>query len=160
MTLTQADLDRLTADVLSGDGPGDATRSVNAAFIDALRSNNGTVPGELAAARFLLLTHRGAKSGKERTTPLAYVRTEGRILIVASMGGAPRSPAWFHNIVANPEVVVEAGGETYRARAVVLGGPERDRLFEVCCRKVPPFAAYQQRTERVIPVVELVRQGD
>lgn len=158
MTITQADLDRLTADVLSADGPGGTTRDVNAEVIRAFRENSGKLPGELEAARFLLLTHRGAKSGKERVTPLAYVRTEGRTFIVASMGGAPTSPAWFHNLVANPAVTVEAEGQMYRARAVVLEGAERDRLFEVCCRKVPPFATYQRRTTRVIPLVELVRE--
>lgn len=157
MTLTQADLDKLTAEVLSPTGPSETTKTVNAAVIAAFRANNGKVPGELEGARFLLLTHRGAKSGKERTTPLAYVRTEGRILIVASMGGAPTSPAWFHNIVAKPDVTVEAHGERYPASAVVLEGEERNRLFAVCCRKVPPFATYQQRTERVIPLIELVR---
>lgn len=85
MTLTQADLDKLTAEVLSPTGPSETTKTVNAAVIAAFRANNGKVPGELEGARFLLLTHRGAKSGKERTTPLpTYV----------PRGASSSSPRW------------------------------------------------------------------
>jgi len=89
--------------------------------------------------------------------PLVYLTIDERLLIIASMGGAPSSPAWFHNLVANPEVTVELGGETFRARAVVTEGSDRDDLFAKVCAKISTFTEYQSRTDRVIPVVELVR---
>ena len=89
--------------------------------------------------------------------PLAYHEVGGRLLIIASMGGAKRNPPWFHNLVANPEVLVEKDGESFSAIAIVTSGEDRDVLYESVCAALPPFAEYQARTERVIPVVELIR---
>ena len=100
----------------------------------------------------------GAKSGKKRAVPLAYHEVDGRLLIIASMGGAKRNPPWYHNLVANPEVLVEKDGETFSANAVVTAGADRDALFKSVCDALPPFAEYQPRTERIIPVIELKRQ--
>lgn len=136
-------------------GVGPVTESFNASLIDAYRANNGELPGDLAAGRFLLLTTTGAKSGKRRTVPLGFVRTEGKTFILASLGGRPENPAWYHNLVANPGVTVELGPDTYEAEAVVLQGEERDRIFEICARKVSNFGDYQRRTSRIIPVIEL-----
>ena len=157
VALTREGLGALTEEVRSADGPGATTKAFNTALIAAFRANNGSVPGEFQRASLLLLTTTGAKSGAKRTTPLAYVRVEDRIIIIASMGGAPTSPRWFANLVAHPEVTVELGGETFAARAVVTAGEERDRLFRAVVAQLPVFADYQQRTTRQIPVVALAR---
>lgn len=105
----------------------------------------------------LIVTTTGAKSGEPRPVPLAYQVVEGRVLVIASMGGAKRNPPWFHNLRANPTVVVERDGETYSATAVITEGADRTHLFEQICANFPVFADYQKRTERTIPVIELVR---
>ena len=76
------------------------------------------------------------------------------------MGGSVRNPPWFHNLVRNPEVTVELDGETFPARAVVTGGRDRDELFARLAANIPTWGAYQERTARRIPVVELIRIGD
>lgn len=159
MDLTMGNLVRMSDDVRSESGPGDTTKAFNEALIAEFRANGGRLSGELATTPFLLLTTTGARTGRQRTTPLAFLRIDGRLIIIASMGGAPNSPAWFHNLVANPEVTVELGTETFTARAVVTDGADRDDVFAKVCAKVDTFAVYQSRTERAIPVVELVRTG-
>ena len=155
--LTIANLNRMSEEVRSDGGPAAATKSFNESLIAEFRANGGQLSGELARARFLLLTTKGAKSGKERVSPLAYIALDGRILIIASMGGAPTSPAWYHNLVANPEVAVELGEERYTATAIVTEGADRDDLFTRVCAKIRTFAEYEERTTRTIPVVELRR---
>ncbi|HUK83544.1 MAG TPA: nitroreductase family deazaflavin-dependent oxidoreductase [Verrucomicrobiae bacterium] len=150
-------LDKLAGEVRSETGPGSFTKAFNETLIVEFRTNSGRLTGEFAQAPFLLLTTKGAKSGKERTTPLGYVQIDGRVLVIASMGGAPKHPAWYLNLVANPAVTVELGAENYRARAVVIAGPERDMLYAQVAATIPTFAEYQGRTDRVIPVVELRR---
>ncbi len=105
----------------------------------------------------LLLTTTGAKSGTQRTTPVVYTRDGDRIVVIASKGGAPKSPAWYHNLVANPVVTVELPGETFAARAIVQSGAERERLFQAQAAQMPNFADYARKTTRVIPVVALER---
>lgn len=136
-------------------GPGEVTDGFNRSLIETFRANGGELPNDLAGSRILLLTTTGAKSGRERTVPLGFVRTGGKTYIVASLGGRPENPAWYHNLVANPTVTVELGPDRYRAEAIVLQGEERDRIFEICGRKISNFADYQKRTSRVIPVIEL-----
>ena len=150
-------LDGLAGEIRSPDGPGDFTKSFNETLIAEFRANNGVLSGELAQTPFLLLTTTGAKSGKQRTTPLAYVTIDGRILIIASKGGAPANPAWYSNLFAHPEVTVELGSETYPALAVVIDEPERGRFYAEVASRIPTFADYQRRTDRVIPIVELRR---
>ena len=111
----------------------------------------------------LLMTAKGAKSGEAITTPLVYGRQGDDYIIVASKGGAPNNPAWFGNIATNPEVDVEVasegGTEKFRARArAVDNKQERDRLYKAMTKIWPPFADYQTRTERLIPVVVLERK--
>jgi deazaflavin-dependent oxidoreductase (nitroreductase family) len=157
----------LTADAQSEHPPGSRgwvaegsrTQRINDEITKALREHGGKIPGELESVPFLLLTATGAKSGVERTVPLWTSEIEGRLVVVASLGGADRNPPWFHNVVANPEVTVEWQGERFPAQAIVVEGSDRDRLFEACARLLPQFGQYQQRTERVLPVVELVRRG-
>jgi deazaflavin-dependent oxidoreductase (nitroreductase family) len=130
----------------------------NTAIIDEFRANAGKVSGGFAGAPMILVTHTGAKSGTERTTPLVYSRDGDRLVIIASMGGAPTNPQWFHNIKANPRVRVEVGDESFVADAEVLTeGPERQRLFDQRAALMPNFKEYQERTDRVIPVVVLTR---
>ncbi|HEY5647602.1 MAG TPA: nitroreductase family deazaflavin-dependent oxidoreductase [Pseudomonadales bacterium] len=156
LTLTNL-LDGLAGEIRSPGGPGEVTRRFNETLIEEFRANAGVLSGELATSRFLLLTTTGARSGKRRTTPLAYIPVEGRILVIASKGGAATHPAWYPNLVAHPEVTVELGAETYQALAVVIEGAERDRLYAEVAARIPTFADYQRRTDRVIPVVELRR---
>jgi deazaflavin-dependent oxidoreductase (nitroreductase family) len=105
---------------------------------------------------YVLLHARGAKSGIERTTPLLGTKSGDAILLVASKAGAPRHPAWFHNLRANPDVAVTVNGERRPMRARVAEGEERERLWGVVCDHYSGYAAYQSRTGgRVIPVVVL-----
>ncbi|MGW4874545.1 nitroreductase/quinone reductase family protein [Streptomyces chartreusis] len=128
----------------------------NQQVIEEFRANKGRVGGYFEGARLLLLTTTGARTGRPRTTPVGYLPdSDDRVLIIASAAGAPRHPAWFHNLVANPRVTVESGAFTYEARAVVLEGKERDRIFARAVEADPGWAAYQEKTERVIPVIAL-----
>jgi deazaflavin-dependent oxidoreductase (nitroreductase family) len=129
----------------------------NAKIIEEFRANQGVVGGQFEGAPLLLLTTTGAKSGQPRVTPVVY-RAEGdRVFVFASKGGAPTNPDWYHNLKAQPTVVVELGAERYEATAGELGREERDRVFADHAAVNPGFAEYQANTERVIPVVELVR---
>ena len=134
-------------------------KAFNANLIAEYRANDGQVSGMFAGAPLLLLTTTGAKSGREHVSPLAYTTDGDRLVIIASKGGAPTHPDWFHNLVANPEVTVELGAETFPARASVPEGEERQRLYDQQAAQMPNFAAYQRNTERQIPVVVLERLG-
>lgn len=129
----------------------------NKAIIEEFRANGGKVGGVFAGRTLLLLHTVGAKSGESRINPLAYVNDGDRLVIIASKGGAPINPDWYHNIVANPLVTVEVGAETFQARAEVPVEPERTRLYDKMVAVMPGFAAYRERTRRVIPVVILKR---
>ncbi len=111
------------------------------------------VPG--LAAPMLLLDHVGAKSGAKRTSPLLYIPDGDRIAIIASKGGYPKSPGWFHNLRANPETTVQIGTERRSVRARVTEGEERRRLWDRAVELYPTYGDYQLRTEREIPVVVL-----
>jgi deazaflavin-dependent oxidoreductase (nitroreductase family) len=131
----------------------------NEQIIENFRANRGQVTmAPFAGAPLLLLTTTGARSGKERTSPLAYTRDGERYVIIASKGGAPTNPDWYHNVVANPTVTVEVGAERFRARAFVAQGDERTRLYDAQAAIMPGFAEYQTKTTRQIPVVVLERQ--
>ncbi len=130
----------------------------NTAVIEEFRTNEGRVGGSFEGAPLLLLTTRGRRSGQPRTNPVMYLADDDRLLVFATKGGAPTNPDWFSNLVANPQVTVEVGTEKYAARAVVLDGEERDRLYAEQARRYPGFAEYQEKTDRVIPVVALVRE--
>jgi deazaflavin-dependent oxidoreductase (nitroreductase family) len=130
----------------------------NRNLIAHFRANAGDIKeGVFKGAPVLLLTTRGAKSGTTYVSPLAYTRDGDRVVIIASKGGAPTNPGWFHNLVANPIVTVEVGPEKYEAKAIVTEGDERDRLFAAQAAMMPNFAEYQQNTSRRIPVVVLER---
>ena len=129
----------------------------NSRVIEEFRANGGTVGGPFDGDTLVLLHHRGAKSGEERITPLLYRREADRIFVFASKGGDPRHPAWYHNIVANPDVTVEIGTETMPATAVEITGAERDQIYGRQAADQPNrFGVYQDNTRRIIPVIELV----
>jgi deazaflavin-dependent oxidoreductase (nitroreductase family) len=128
----------------------------NAKVIEEFRANNGNVPS-LPTGPILLLTHKGAKTGQERLSPLVYATDGGRIVIAASKAGAPNHPHWYLNITANPHVTIEVGTEKYGAQAVTVTGPERDRLYRVIADAMPIFDEYAAKTDRVIPVVMFER---
>ncbi|MFD9977175.1 nitroreductase/quinone reductase family protein [Streptomyces sp. NPDC059017] len=128
----------------------------NQQVINEFRANRGRVGGCFEGARLLLLTTTGARSGASHTTPVGYLADGGeRVLVIASAGGSPKHPDWYHNILANPRLTVEDGVFTYEAHAVVLDGAERDRAFARAVQADPGWAEYQAKTERVIPVVAL-----
>ena len=132
--------------------------SYNDEIIAEFRANGGRVGGNFTGAPMLLLTSTGAKSGRQVTSPLMHLPEDGRWAVFASAGGAPHHPAWYHNLVANPDAVVEVGTERIEVRAVVAEGAERDRLFAVQVGLYPGFGEYQEKTSRVIPVVVLERK--
>ena len=130
----------------------------NTKIIDEFHAKGGRNVGPFGD-RLLLLTTRGAKSGRAHTTPLAYTRDGDKYVIIASMGGAPRHPAWYHNLVAHPDAEVEVGTERFKVHATPLpSGPERDRLYEAQAQLMPGFRSYQEKTTRIIPVVLLERE--
>ncbi|MGI8926006.1 MAG: nitroreductase family deazaflavin-dependent oxidoreductase [Tepidiformaceae bacterium] len=129
----------------------------NLNVITEFRANGGETFGVFKGRPLLLLTTTGAKSGEARTTPLVYSKDGERIVVIASMAGAPKHPAWFLNLSANPEVTVELGKEKFTARASVPEGAERDRLYAQQAATMPAFNEYQEKTTRRIPAVVLER---
>jgi deazaflavin-dependent oxidoreductase (nitroreductase family) len=131
----------------------------NAGIIDEFRANAGRVGGMFEGTPMVLLTTTGARTGRRRTNPLAYLPDGDRVIVIASNGGAPTHPGWYHNLLANPDVTVEVGAETYEGTASVLTGEERDRLFAMQASRFPQLAEYRALTRRTIPVVALERKG-
>ena len=107
------------------------------------------------APPMLLLDHVGAKSGKQRTTPLVYVDDPPNTVIVASKGGHPRHPAWYHNLRAHPDVEIQTGSQRRLVCARVATPEEHARLWPLAVARYAGYADYQRRTERVIPLVIL-----
>ena len=109
------------------------------------------MPGKMC-----LLDHVGAKSGVRRTSPLLYVRDGEDVVLIASKGGFPKHPAWFHNLKANPETTVQVGGERIPVRARVATAAERERLWPLAEEAWPGYRTYQKRSQgREIPIVIL-----
>ncbi|MFM2076547.1 MAG: hypothetical protein RJA49_437 [Actinomycetota bacterium] len=129
----------------------------NQGVIAEFRANEGKVGGPFEGAPMVLVSHTGAKSGVVRTTPLVCTKDGDDLVIIASKGGAPDHPAWYHNMVANPAVTVETGTEQYQAMAVEATGDERQRLFDAQAALMPGFNEYAAKTTRTIPVIRLVR---
>lgn len=127
----------------------------NAKVIDEFRANEGRVGGMFASMPILLLHHTGARSGTERVNPLAYNRDGERYVIIASKGGAPKHPAWYHNLTAHPDATIEVGTQTLRVRATEATSEERERLYRAQAELMPQFAEYAEKTTRTIPVVVL-----
>lgn len=131
----------------------------NEKIINEFRTNEGRVGGPFAGKTLLLLHTKGAKTGQERVSPVMTYTDGDRQVIVASKGGAPDNPDWYHNIVANPDVTVELGTETFPAVATVTTEPERTQLYEKMEAIASGFTDYKHKANRVIPVITLTRKG-
>jgi deazaflavin-dependent oxidoreductase (nitroreductase family) len=129
----------------------------NKDVIVQFRANGGRVPGRQHP--LILLTTTGAKSGLPRTTPLNYSIDGDRIIVIASKAASPTHPDWYHNLVANPEAIIERGTEKFPVSAKIAEGEERERLFNAQAALMPFFAEYQQSTTRQIPVIIFERIG-
>jgi deazaflavin-dependent oxidoreductase (nitroreductase family) len=130
----------------------------NDKIIEEFRSKGGQGVGPFGD-HLLLLTTLGAKSGQPHTTPLAFHRDDGRLVVIASKGGAPNHPDWYHNLLAHPEAEVEVGTEKFPVRATpVPTGPERDRLYAQQATMMPGFWQYEKNTSRIIPAIVLERK--
>lgn len=130
----------------------------NAEVAKAYRATKGAGPlpdPRLHAEGMLLLTTTGARTGETRTTPLGWQRLDGQLVVMASNVGAPKHPAWYHNLVADPRVTVEIGARTYEATARTATGAERARLWEAAVAERPFFTDHQAKAGREIPVVVL-----
>ncbi len=127
----------------------------NAQIIEEFRANEGRVGGIFQDSTLLLLHHTGARSGVSRVNPLGYMRDGGRYVVFASKGGAPSNPDWYYNLKANPNATIEVGTDTLDVVASEATGEEHERLYGTQAERVPQFAEYQKKTERVIPVVVL-----
>jgi len=132
-------------------------KAFNQQLIEEFRANGGKVGGRFEGRPVVLLTATGAKSGRRLTIPLVYLQEGDRRFIFASKAGSPKNPDWYHNLVANPNVTVEIGDETYEATAKVISGADRDQIYAKQVAAMPTFGEYQEKTTRVIPVIELVR---
>jgi deazaflavin-dependent oxidoreductase (nitroreductase family) len=129
----------------------------NQKVIDEFRANAGKVGGMFEGMPMVLLTVKGAKSGKTYTTPLVYSKDGARYVLIASMAGAPNNPDWYHNINTNPNVSLEIGAERFAAKATVTSGEERERLYNAQAGIMPIFNDYRKKTTRQIPVIALER---
>ena len=132
--------------------------SANERIIDEFHANEGRVGGRFEGRTLLLLHHRGARTGTERVNPVAYQRvSDDKVAVFASKGGSPANPDWYFNVVANPDVSVEIGTQTFAAWAHVAEGEEREMIWERQKSDWPSFAGYEEQTKgiREIPVVVL-----
>jgi deazaflavin-dependent oxidoreductase (nitroreductase family) len=134
-------------------------KEINRKVIEEFRGNGGKVGGQFAGAPMVLLTTKGAKSGKPYVNPLVYSRDGDKYVIIASFAGGPKNPSWYHNLVAHPTPTVEIGGERFQAKATFPSAADRERLFNQQASQMPIFNEYRKKTARQIPVVVLERVG-
>jgi deazaflavin-dependent oxidoreductase (nitroreductase family) len=136
---------------------GRVLRWLNKMLMSWIRRRGGSFMGMNA----LVLTTIGRKSGVERATPVGWFPGEdGSWLIVASAAGAPKNPAWYHNIAEHPDKVrIELGGRTIAVTAEQLHGPEREQAWRQITAAAPRFAQYEQKTDRELPIIRLVRRS-
>ena len=134
-------------------------KEINRQVIEEFRANGGKVGGQFAGAPMVLLTTKGAKSGKAYVNPLVFSRDGDKYVIIASFAGGPKNPSWFHNLVAHPTPTMEIGGERFQAKATFPSGAECERLFNQQASQMPIFNEYRKKTTRQIPVVVLERVG-
>lgn len=130
----------------------------NERIIQDFRANGGRVGEPFNSDQLVLLHHKGAKSGEQRVSPLMSFPDDQGWVIIASKGGAPTNPAWFHNLQANPDTSIEFGADTIPVTASVIPQPERDERWARIIAANPGFAGYEQKTERTIPLVRLTRR--
>jgi deazaflavin-dependent oxidoreductase (nitroreductase family) len=134
-----------------------AVNELNERVIKEFRSNGGKVGTPFANMPMILVNHTGAKTGKSYTTPLVYTRDGDRVVVIASKRGAPNNPAWYHNLVAHPTVTLEIGTESFKAKARVATGDERERLYNQQAAQMAVFNEYRAKTTRKIPVIVFER---
>ncbi|MEL7158333.1 MAG: nitroreductase/quinone reductase family protein [Actinomycetota bacterium] len=140
--------------------------ALNRGVIEEFRANGGQCGGRWEGNPMVLLTTTGARSGQERVSPLTYTTTSGSetpgpddgVVLIASRAGDDRHPHWYHNLVANPEVVIEVGDERFEGVARVAEEPERTTLFDARIAVMPRFGGYREMTDRHIPVVVVERR--
>ena len=125
--------------------------------VETIEETGTTASVHIQHRPVVLLTMRGARTGATRKVPLMRVEHDGAYAAVASQGGAPTHPQWYHNLLAHPEIQLQDGTETMTVRARELSGAERDAWWQHCVAAFPPYADYQERTERLIPVFVLER---
>ena len=148
--MTGIDKAKLAADA-------DALDDFNRGIVEEFRANGGKVGGPFEGGTLLLLHTTGAKSGKPRLSPLAYLTIDDKMLIIGSYAGAPKDPAWVHNLRATPRAHVEVGTESYDVDVRELPDDERDATYPKVVEIAPVFADYQANTTRSIPLFELTR---
>ena len=137
-----------------------AAGDYNAAIIDEFRATGGHPGGEWAGTPMILIHHIGARSGIERVTPLGYLPVgDDRVAVVASNGGSPSHPAWYHNLKANPVITAEVGARTLTVVAKELDDTARAELWPKLVARFPAVGVYQAGTARQIPVFVLTRPG-
>jgi F420H(2)-dependent quinone reductase len=123
--------------------------------VETYERSGGTEGTENQGKPVIILTSVGARSGKLRKTPLMRVEHDGQYAVVASLGGAPQHPVWYYNLIANPHVELQDGPVKKDYQAVEVQGAERDQWWERAVAAWPDYAAYQQKTTRVLPVFVL-----
>jgi deazaflavin-dependent oxidoreductase (nitroreductase family) len=128
------------------------TLSWAAEQVEEYESSGGTRGNTRHGLPVVILTMRGAKSGKIRKVPLMKVEHDGEYVVVASKGGAPDHPEWYHNLIADPEVELQDGPEPRSYTARLLAGDEREKWWEVAVEAFAPYADYKKKTSREIPV--------
>ncbi|MEE6282478.1 nitroreductase family deazaflavin-dependent oxidoreductase [Georgenia sunbinii] len=127
--------------------------------VELYERTGGAEGGTLGGLPVVIVTSRGAKTGKLRKTPLMRVEHEGSYLAVASMGGAPTHPVWYHNVRAEPHVELQDGAHKWDMQARELSGAEREEWWARAVEAFPPYAEYLERTERQIPVFLLEKMA-
>ncbi len=133
-------------------GPGD----FNDRIVDEYRANSGKLGGMFAGSDLLLLHHTGAKTGTPRVSPLAYQRIGNSYAVFASRAGSAANPDWYHNVITNPDTLIEIGTDTVAVRARVAEPAERDVIWDRQKKRVPQFAEYERKAApRKIPVIVL-----
>jgi deazaflavin-dependent oxidoreductase (nitroreductase family) len=131
-------------------------RQVMAGHTAVYRASRGMIGHRVPGfAPMLLLDHVGAKSGRRRTSPLVYGRHGENLVLVASKGGYPKNPAWFHNLMAHPDTTVQVGSKHIPVHAHAATAAERERLWALMVGVYRGYETYRQRTEREIPLVVL-----
>jgi deazaflavin-dependent oxidoreductase (nitroreductase family) len=126
--------------------------------VDEFRARSGKVGGYHASMQLLLLTTTGARTGQRRAVPLTYLPDGDRYIVTAGNAGSDRHPAWYYNVVANPDVTIEVETEVFKAVAIIADEPERGALYELFAATYPQLDGYQAQTIRQIPIVILRRR--
>jgi deazaflavin-dependent oxidoreductase (nitroreductase family) len=150
--MTEIDKSKLAADTAALD-------EFNRGVVEEFRANGGKVGGPFEGGDLLLLHTKGAKSGQPRLSPLAYLTVDDKMLIVGSYAGAPKNPAWVHNLRADPTARIEVGTEAFDVTVRELPDDERDVSYPKITEIAPVFAEYQANTTRAIPLFEITGDG-